>query len=232
MIASPLCLAIDTPDRSSIEQLVDATKDVIGIYKVGLTSIYGVGVDAIEAIDWAGRPLFLDAKLHDIPVQIEGAVDAMRGLGISYVTVHASGGEEMLRSAVKAASDEMQILAVTILTSLQTDDLAAMGSDRKPGDLVMRLGQLALEAGVSGLVCSPLEVGALRARFGSRTEGGPLLVTPGIRPAGSDPGDQRRTLGPREAIEAGADVLVVGRPITHAPDPGAAARAIFEEVSA
>jgi orotidine-5'-phosphate decarboxylase len=231
MIDSPLCLAIDTPDRSSIEKLVDATKDVIGIYKVGLTTIYGVGVDAIQDIDWAGRPLFLDAKLHDIPAQIEGAVDAMRGLGVSYVTVHASGGEEMLRAAVKAAGDGMQILAVTILTSLQTDDLAAMGSNRTPGDLVMRLGQLAIEAGVFGLVCSPLEVGALRARFGPRAEGGPLLVTPGIRPAGSDPGDQRRTLGPREAIEAGADVLVVGRPITHAPDTGAAARAIFEEVS-
>jgi orotidine-5'-phosphate decarboxylase len=169
--------------------------------------------------------------LHDIPAQVSGAVEACKRLKPKLLTTHCLGGEEMLRAAVKAAGDEIDILAVTILTSLHDDDLATMGWNTTTDDLVLRLAQMAVDSGVAGLVCSPLEVRALRERFGPRVEGGPLLVTPGIRPAGSDQGDQRRTLGPKEALDAGADILVIGRPITDAADPTAAAHAILEEVS-
>jgi orotidine-5'-phosphate decarboxylase len=231
MTDNPICLVLDSPDRTVNERLIEQTHESVGMYKVGLTVLYGCGIEWVRATEWP-HPLFLDAKLHDIPAQVAGAVEALRLVKPRLVTAHASGGEEMLRAAVKAAADEIEILGMTVLTSLHTDDLAALGWDHKAEDLVLRLAQVAIEAGVAGLVSSPLEVGALRARFGARADGGPLLVTPGIRPAGSDPGDQRRTLGPREAIAAGADVLVVGRPITAADDPAAAAQAMLDEVSA
>lgn len=231
MTDNPICLVLDSPDRSLNERSIELTNPYVGMYKVGLTALYGCGIEWVSATQWP-HPLFLDAKLHDIPAQIAGAVEALRPLRPRLVTTHAAGGEEMLRAAVKAAGDEIEILAVTVLTSLHTDDLAALGWDLEAQDLVMRLAQVAIDSGVHGLVCSPLEVGGLRERFGPRSSGGPLLVTPGIRPSGSDLGDQRRTLGPREAIAAGADILVVGRPITAAPDPAAAARAMLDEVSA
>jgi orotidine-5'-phosphate decarboxylase len=177
------------------------------------------------------KPLFLDLKFHDIPAQVEGAVAAVAALGASYTTVHASGGSDMIKAAVAAAGEDLTVLAVTVLTSLDDNDLTAIGMEGTAEESVLRLADVALSAGADGLVCSPLELPSLRDRFGARASGGPLLVVPGIRPAGAHAGDQRRTLGPSEAIAAGADVLVIGRPITAAADPGAAAAAILDGLS-
>jgi orotidine-5'-phosphate decarboxylase len=230
MTANPLCLALDLENESRIDQMVELTRDSVGMYKVGLTTIYGVGIDYIARKDWP-RPLFVDAKLHDIPAQIEGAIEGLRRLKPALVTVHASGGADMLRAAVKATQGEFDLVAVSVLTSLNSADLTELGWSESPEDLVIRLADVALEAGVRGLVCSPHESAALRARFGRSDAGGPLIVTPGIRPRGSDNADQRRTLDPKAALEAGADVLVVGRPITGAADPRIAARSLLDSLT-
>ena len=229
--SNPICLAIDTPHKSEIQRLVASTRDSVGMFKLGLTSIYGVGVDVIGEIDWQ-RPLFLDAKLHDIPAQVRGATDAMRGLGAGFVTVHASGGSEMVRAAVEGAGGELAVLAVTILTSLNRADLGSFGFDRDTPDVVARLGSVAIEAGAHGLVCSAHEVADLRSRFGPRSEGGPVLVVPGIRPPDAGRDDQQRTMTPREALDRGADILVIGRPISAADDAAEAARRIHEGLAA
>lgn len=222
---NPICVALDRTDRSEIEALAGAVEDHVGLFKVGLTAFDANGADLVRALA-ARRGVFLDLKLHDIPAQVEGAVGAVGDLGASYLTVHASGGAAMVKAAVAAAGD-LTILAVTVLTSLDDADLDAVGMRGPASDAVFRLADLALGAGAPGLVCSPLEVAALRREFGDE----PVLVVPGIRPAGAPAGDQRRTLAPREALDAGADILVVGRPITGAPDAAAAALALAREVA-
>jgi orotidine-5'-phosphate decarboxylase len=230
MTANPLCLALDLENESRIDQMVESTRDYVGMYKVGLTTIYGAGIDYIARKDWP-VPLFVDAKLHDIPAQIEGAIEGLRRLKPALVTVHASGGAEMLRAAVKATQGEFDLVAVSVLTSLSNADLFELGWSESSEDLVIRLAEFALDAGVRGLVCSPLESASVRARFGASDSGGPLIVTPGIRPHGSTGSDQRRTLDPKAALEAGADVLVVGRPVTAAADPRAAVRALLDSLA-
>jgi orotidine-5'-phosphate decarboxylase len=230
MTPNPICLALDLDDQSRIDEIVELTHEYVGMYKVGLTTIYGAGIDYISTRSWP-RPLFVDAKLHDIPAQIEGAIDGLRGLKPTLITVHALGGAQMLRAAVKATRGEFDLVAVSVLTSLTDFDLSELGWWESSQGLVTRLAEVAIDAGVRGLVCSPLEVASLRARFGPSDSGGPLLVTPGIRPEGVDLGDQRRTLDPKAALEAGADVLVVGRPITAAPDPKSAARALVDSLT-
>lgn len=225
---SSLCVALDSADRERITRLAAATRSHADVYKIGLTAFTALGPSIVHELI-PHHPVFLDLKLHDIPVQVEGATAAARATGASYVTVHATGGSDMIKAAV-AAADRMTVLAVTVLTSLDDCDLEKIGSRDSATDAVARLAGLALDAGAPGLVCSPHEVAALRERFGARSQGGPLLVVPGVRPPGSEPGDQRRVLGPREAVASGADVVVVGRPITAAADPGAAARAIREEL--
>ena len=229
--ANPICLAIDTPDASEIRALAGATRDSVGMFKLGLTSIYGVGLDAVRSLE-LGLPLFLDAKLHDIPVQVGGAMRALLDAGASFVTVHAGGGRAMIEAAVDASEGRAAVLAVTVLTSLELGDLAAFGSPSSVTEVVTRLAEGALEAGADGLVCSAHEVSPLRGTFGARSAGGPILVVPGIRPEGSDGDDQRRTMGPREALQGGADVLVIGRPISAAPDAAAAAAALAKLVAA
>lgn len=224
MTASPICLALDGPDPSANERIAAATYQHVGVFKVGLTSYIAGGRDAIAPLA-ARRPVFLDLKFHDIPAQVAGAVAAAAHSGASLTTVHAAGGRDMLRAAADAAADRVQVLAVTVLTSLDDEALAAVGIAGPAEDAVLRLAELAVEAGLAGLVCSPREVEALRARFGPRAAGGPLLVVPGIRPHATDD-DQKRTLTPEEALEAGADLLVIGRPVTAAADPGGAVAAI------
>lgn len=221
-----LCVALDAREHGDINHLAAAVEDYVGIFKIGLTAFAGNGAGLVRPLA-ARRPVFLDLKLHDIPAQIEGAVAAVATTGATYLTVHAAGGTEMVKAAVAAAGDVV-VLAVTVLTSLAQPDLDAVGIRGPAGDAVVRLAALALDAGVGGLVCSPHEVGLLRREFGAD----PVLVVPGIRPEGSDDGDQRRTSSARAALDAGADVLVVGRPITAAPDPRAAARALAEEIGA
>ena len=185
--------------------------------KVGLELFAGFGPAAVEAVRGFGLPLFLDLKLHDIPQTVESAARAVARLGVQLTTVHASGGAEMIAAARRGlGSSGTKLLAVTALTSLGPAELAAVGL---PPDVVPRLAKLAIDAGADGLVCSPREVAQLRALLGP----GPLLVVPGVRPAGAASGDQKRTGTPAEAVRDGATYLVVGRPLRDAPDPAAAA---------
>jgi orotidine-5'-phosphate decarboxylase len=228
---NPVCVALDSPDYSEVERLAFITEPYAGMFKVGLMAFAANGPGLVRTLGRM-KPVFVDLKLHDIPAQVAGTVAAVSALGAEFLTVHASGGAEMVSEAVKAADGRLKILAVTLLTSIDDRLLEATGARGPAAEHVLRLASLALEAGAPGLVCSPLEVARLRSEFGSVEAGGPLLVVPGIRPPGSEPGDQRRTMGPRAAIDGGADVIVVGRPITAATDPAEAARRIKEEVMA
>jgi len=218
---NPVCVALDARDPVRNLQLARSVAEHVGYVKVGLTSFTNGGGSFARELA-SIRPLFLDLKFHDIPAQVGAAVENISALGASLTTVHASGGAEMVKAAVAAASDDLKVIAVTVLTSLDDASVDAIGMRGPSSDAVLRLAELALGAGADGVVCSPLEVTAIRARFGPE----PFLVVPGIRPPGSAGDDQRRTLGPREALEAGANVLVVGRPITAAADPRRAAASL------
>jgi orotidine-5'-phosphate decarboxylase len=223
-------LAIDTADGAVVDALAEVTQPHVGMFKVGATTFAALGPPVVTGLA-TSRPVFCDLKLMDIPSQIGGAVAALGALGVTFTTVHALGGREMVRAAAKEASEDLKIIAVTILTSLETRDLAELGVQGTVSEAVVRLAEVALEAGAAGLVCSGREAAALRDRFGPVGAGGPLLVVPGIR---SEPGrsaDQQRTLGPKAALDAGADIVVVGRPITGAADPAGAARSICEQLA-
>lgn len=225
----PICVALDTADPAQALHLATQVGSSAGAVKIGLTA-FVAGGPALVAELHNGNRVFLDLKLHDIPAQVGGAIDAINRLGVSFTTVHAGGGRAMLTAAAEAARPGLTVLAVTVLTSLSDWDLTEIGVSYAPEDAVLRLADLALSCGVPGLVCSPLEVAPIRERFGSHRDGGPYLVVPGIRPEGSDRGDQQRTLAPKEALEAGADLLVIGRPIAGAADPAAAARSIIDSL--
>lgn len=224
-IDNPICVALDSDDAERVRAWARATRATVGMYKVGLTAYIAHGASLVTELA-AQRPVFLDLKLHDIPAQVEGAARAAARTGASFITAHALGGPAMVAAAVNGA-EATNVLAVTVLTSLSADDLNSLGIERSPADLVMKLSHAALEAGAAGLVCSPHEVAALRARFGARVDGGPLLVVPGIRDVPADD-DQRRTMSARDTVAAGADIVVIGRPITASDDPAGAARAILE----
>jgi orotidine-5'-phosphate decarboxylase len=218
-----ICAALDVPDPAAAEKLAARLAGHVGLFKIGLELFVAHGRAAVDAVRKHGLPIFLDLKLHDIPQTVESAARGVAALGVEYVTVHASGGAEMIRAA-RRALPRTKLLAVTVLTSLGPEDLDAVGLAR---DAVPRLAGLAIGAGADGVVCSPQEVATLRASLGP----GPLLVVPGIRPAGAAAGDQRRTGTPAEAVRAGASILVVGRPLRDAPDPAAAADAIAREIA-
>ena len=194
------------------------------------------GPAGIRAIQSLGKPIFLDLKLHDIPNTVAGAVRSAVALIPAYLTLHAGGGIAMMRAAAEAAADEAlrrgvarpKLLAVTVLTSLDASDLAAQAIAATPEAQVVRLANLAKDAGIDGAVCSPKEIVALRRAVGLAL----ALIVPGIRPAWAASGDQKRVMTPAEAARAGADVLVIGRPITGAADPAEAARRIREEIAA
>ena len=216
-----LIVALDTADANQARVWAEAVAPSAGLLKLGLEFFLANGAEGFKAI--AGAPIFLDLKLHDIPNTVAGGVRAVLPLRPRMLTIHASGGSAMIRAAHQAASgaatDRPMILAVTVLTSLDQTDLVAVGVAATPAEQVMRLARLAIEAGADGLVCSPLEVAMLRQALGPAVK----LVVPGIRPEGAASGDQARTMTPAEAIAAGADWIVVGRPITGARDPGMAA---------
>ncbi len=221
---NPICAALDVPDPPAAQGLARKLAGHVGLFKVGLELFVAHGRAAVDAVRGFGLPVFLDLKLHDIPQTVESAARAVAALEVDYVTVHASGGAEMIRAA-RRALPRTKLLAVTALTSLGPEDLDAVGLSR---DAVPRLAKLAVASGADGVVCSPREVAMLRGALG----GGPLIAVPGIRPAGSAAGDQRRTGTPAEAIRAGASILVIGRPLRDAPDPAAAADAIAREIGA
>jgi orotidine-5'-phosphate decarboxylase len=232
--ASPrarLIAALDTPDPLRAAAWARALAPEVGLVKVGLELFVAHGPAAIGQVAAAGAPIFLDLKLHDIPNTVAGAARAAASLGVAMLTIHAGGGPAMIAAAREAAeaagAARPMILAVTVLTSLGAADLAATGVAGGPAQQVLRLGRLAVEAGADGLVCSAHEVAPLRAALGA----GVPLVVPGIRPAGAAVGDQKRVMTPRDAVAAGADWLVLGRPLTGAADPAAAAAAIAAELA-
>src|SRR5512143_2193768 len=217
-----LCAALDFPTWQAAEPFARAVAPEVGMLKVGLELFAAEGPTAVRSASALGRPVFLDLKLHDIPNTVAGAARSAAASGAALLTVHASGGPRMVEAAVKAAGGRLRVLAVTVLTSLDEPQLARIGLSGPAEAAVVRLARLAVEAGAGGLVCSPLEVAAVRAAVGPR----PLLVVPGVRPAGAAPGDQARVATPAEAVRAGADVIVLGRPLREAPDAAGAAREI------
>ncbi len=221
---NPVLVAIDRPDLDGAVCLARALAPHLGGLKLGLEFFLHQGPQGVARLGALGLPIFLDAKLHDIPNTVAGAMRGVVGLPVAMVTLHAAGGLEMMRVAVDVAAASASrpwVLAVTVLTSLDQGDLAATGQRGSATEQALRLAELALRAGCQGIVCSPLEVTAMRTRFGKE----PKLVVPGVRP-GTAGDDQKRTLNPVETLAAGADRLVIGRPITSAVDPVAAAQAI------
>ena len=217
-----ICAALDFGTWADAEAFAHAVAPEVGMLKVGLEMFAAEGPPAVRAAAALGRPVFLDLKLHDIPNTVEGAARSAARSGASLLTVHASGGPEMVRAAVTGAGPRVRILAVTVLTSVDDATLAAVGLAGPAEAAVVRLAKLAVAAGAGGIVCSPLEVAAVRAAVGPE----PLLVIPGVRPAGSARGDQARVATPEEAVRSGADVLVIGRPLREGGDPAARAREI------
>ncbi len=219
---APIAVALDAPDLETAARWAGLVTPHVSTVKVGLELYLRYGPGVVASIRGAsGVRIFLDLKLHDIPATVAGAARAVARLRPDLLTVHAAGGWEVVRAAVDGAPDTA-VAAVTVLTSLTQADLDRIGLAGSMSDVVRRLAVLAVDAGARGLVCSPQEVAAVRAEVGP----GILLITPGIRPAGSSADDQARTATPEAALRAGADLLVIGRPITAAPDPGAAAAAI------
>ena len=234
-----LYCALDARDRPTVERLAHLLAPAVGGLKLGLEYFCAHGPDGVSAVRTAGPPLFLDLKLHDIPNTVAGAVRGVVALAPHYLTIHTAGGLAMMQAAQGAAEEESaslgvaapDLLGVTVLTSLDAAALARQGIAGTARDQVLRLAALAHEAGLAGVVASPHEIAALRAEHGPDF----AIVVPGIRPAagaGSGKGDQARVATPADAARAGATALVVGRPITRAADPLAAARAIAGEIAA
>jgi orotidine-5'-phosphate decarboxylase len=219
---APIAVALDAPNLEIASRWAGLVTPHVSTVKIGLELYLRYGPEVVASIRGAsGVRIFLDLKLHDIPATVASAVRAVARLRPQLITVHAAGGPAMIRAAVEAAPGT-PIAAVTALTSLNGEDLDRIGVPGGIADWVLRLAAMAVEAGASGLVCSPREVAAVRDEVGP----GITLITPGVRPAGADRHDQARVATPEEALRAGADLLVIGRAITGAPDPGAAAAAI------
>jgi orotidine-5'-phosphate decarboxylase len=220
---APVAVALDGPDLATITAWAGAAGPYVSTMKVGLETFLRDGDASVEAVRAAarGRDVFLDLKLHDIPNTVAGAARSVAHLKPAFLTVHATGGSAMIRAAVEELPDT-RVTAVTVLTSMSEADLAAVGLLGPSLDAVRRLAALAVAAGARAIVCSPQEVAAVRAEVGDAA----VLITPGVRPAGSASGDQARVATPEQALADGADLLVIGRPITAAPDVAAAAAAI------
>jgi orotidine-5'-phosphate decarboxylase len=218
---NPLYLALDLPRLSDAEALARKVKSHIGGIKLGLEFFCAHGHHGVMELAKVGLPIFLDLKLHDIPNTVAGAMQAIHVLQPSIVTIHAAGGRAMMEDAKAAAGEHTKVVAVTVLTSLDDRDLGRIGVPSSAHDQALRLAELAHSAGIDGIVCSGHEVGAIRQQW---KDG--FFVVPGLRPADGVLGDQKRAVTPRAARDAGASVLVVGRPISRAEDPLAAARAI------
>ena len=212
---SPIILALDTPDLDTARQWIESTNKVISLYKTGLEFFLKHGEAGIKLLREAGDfDLFLDLKLHDIPNTVASATKAIAHINPRFLTVHASGGKDMVSAAVNAAP-HIDITAVTILTSLSENDLSEIGYAHDALQAAINLAKLSVSAGARAIVCSPLEVSAIRNAVGVT----PTIITPGVRPAGSDLGDQNRVMTPADAIAAGSTYLVIGRPITSLIDP-------------
>lgn len=231
-----LIIALDLPDGAGALEIARSLRGRVGWVKVGMTLYYAEGPQIVRELRALGFKVFVDLKLHDIPHQIEGACRTLTRVGADMFTVHASGGHAMLEAAVAATAEAAEkfriprphVVAVTVLTSLDDAALAEVGVLTGAAGQVATLADVARAAGCDGVVCSPNEAAAMRALLGPEA----LVVTPGIRPAGEDAGDQARTAAPAAALEAGASHLVIGRPVTGAADPAGAVKSILKEMSA
>lgn len=234
LFENPIFVALDTPDVDKALALGESLKGKVGGLKLGLEFFMANGPQAVAQLSALDLPIFLDLKLHDIPNTVAGALRSLAPLAPAFITLHAQGGAAMMEAAAKTVKEEADklgtgrplLLGVTILTSLDSDDLKAQGGDGDVSAQVERLATLAQSSKIDGIVCSPFEVAAMRNILGEDA----YLIVPGIRPAGAATGDQKRVMTPSEALDAGADILVIGRPITQADDPAEAAAAIAAEL--
>src|SRR6266513_1743043 len=225
--ADKIIVALDVPTKVAALDLVDQLREQISFFKIGLQLYTAEGPEIVRAVLSTGAKVWLDLKLHDIPNTVARAVESATNLGVHMLTIHLSGGSEMIRAATAARANNISILGVTVLTSAAEQTLREIGIDDKVDDQVLRLAKLGDEAEIDGIVASPHEIKILRAEFGDKIK----IVVPGIRPSGSEAGDQKRVMTPREAIEAGADYIGIGRPITAHRNPSEAVSKIIQELS-
>jgi orotidine-5'-phosphate decarboxylase len=226
--AEKIIVALDVAKRERALGLVKQLRDQISFFKIGLQLYTAEGPEIVRAVLDTGAKVFLDLKLHDIPNTVAKAVESAGALGVQMLTLHLSGGAEMVRAAVSARKNNMAVLGVTVLTSATEETLSEIGISDGVQDQVLRLARLGVENGIDGIVASPLEIKMLRAEFGDKIK----IVVPGIRPSWSAAGDQKRTMTPRQALDARADYLVIGRPITADPNPREAVGKIVAEIAA
>ena len=224
--ADKIIVALDVPTKVAALDLVDQLREQISFFKIGLQLYTAEGPEVVRAVLATGAKVFLDLKVHDIPNTVARAVESATNLGVHMLTIHLSGGSEMIRAATAARANNISILGVTVLTSATEETLREIGIADKVGDQVLRLAKLGVEAEIDGVVASPHEIKLLRAEFGDKIK----IVVQGIRPSWAEPGDQKRFMTPRAALEAGADYIGIGRPITANPNPRQALTKILDEL--
>src|SRR5260370_19636299 len=224
--ADKIIVALDVATKAQALALVEELRDQISFFKIGLQLYTAEGPEIVRAVLATGAKVFLDLKLHDIPNTVARAVESATRLGAQMLTIHLSGGPEMIQAAVIARKNRLSILGVTVLTSADEKALREIGISDKIDNQVLRLAKLGVETGIDGLVVSPHEVKILRQEFGSKVK----IVTPGVRPNWAEAGDQKRVMTPRQALDAGADYLVIGRPVIADPNPRRALTKILDEL--
>ncbi len=227
MTKDKIIVALDVPTKREALDLVEKLRGQISFFKIGLQLYTAEGPEVLRAVSSTGSKVWLDLKVHDIPNTVARAVESAGRLGVQMLTIHLSGGSEMVRAATAARVNNMLLLGVTVLTSATDETLREIGIQEKLDDQVLRLAKLGIEAGIDGVVASSHEIKPLRREFGNKIK----IVVPGIRPSWSEPGDQRRTMTPFEALKAGADYLVIGRPIIAHPNPNEATKRILEDIA-
>ncbi len=225
--AEKIIVALDVATKEKALELVKQLRDQISFFKIGLQLYTAEGPEIVRAVLSTGAKVWLDIKLHDITNTVARAVESANNLGVHMLTIHLSGGSEMIRAATAARANNMFLLGVTVLTSATEQTLREIGVAGKVDDQVLRLARLGVEAGIDGVVASPHEIKKLRAEFGDQIK----IAVQGIRPSWAEPGDQKRFMTPRKALEAGADYIGIGRPITAHPQPGEAMTKILQELS-
>ena len=225
-VADKIIVALDVPTKEKALGLVKQLRDQISFFKIGLQLYTAEGPEIVRAVLATGAKVWLDIKLHDIPNTVARAVESASHLGVHMLTIHLNGGSEMIRAAIAARANNMLLVGVTVLTSATEQTLREVGIPGTVEDQVLRLAKLGVEAGIDGVVASPHEIRKLRTEFGNKIK----IAVQGIRPTWADPGDQKRFMTPREALEAGADYIGIGRPITAHQRPSEAVRKILEEI--
>jgi orotidine-5'-phosphate decarboxylase len=226
-VADKIIVALDVATKEKALELVGQLRSEISFFKIGLQLYTAEGPEIVRAVLATGARVWLDLKLYDIPNTVARAVESVSNLGVQMLTIHLSGGSEMIRAAIAARSNDMLLLGVTVLTSATEQTLREIGITNKVDDQVLRLAKLGVEAGIDGLVTSPHEIKSLRREFGDRIK----IAVQGIRPTWAEPGDQKRFMTPRQAIEAGVDYIGIGRPITVHPQPTEAVAKILDELA-